>query len=358
MKKFSLVMAFLVVFLLGLIVGAGTMKAINAKQNKQQVLATDTETNIDFSTSIDEEEQTEAVTDVPQTTEAQPVTEVSTEENQDDDENSEEGEVDDREYTGTFDKDAAAKLEEQRKALYGKGYSYQNTMDIAAIDEKIVALNTYNFSNKKIAFLGDSITLGYGGDVVGQEKYFGFDDYMQEMLNIGEVVNVGSGGSTISKDNEDSCFERRAKDKIDEDVDIIIVMGGINDYITGRENFGDMDHLNYGDTYCGSVDTLFYTLDNRWNAEVFVVTPYGLEMEKEAEAKRITFEEYVDVQRSLYDKYGLHLFDMYSTGFLNTNDSTIKAKLSADGTHLNNDGYKLLGQHIAADLVEYYGNKQ
>ena len=358
MKKFSLGLAFVIVFLLGIIIGFGVSKM---QGKKQQTLVSNTE--VDFS-QFAEEESTEAVqpaTEVSSTTETeQQSTEATPEETEDgdDEDNGDDEEVSDAPYFGDFDKDECARLNAEREKLYAQPDSYENTMAIAEIDKQIVALNTYNFKNKKIAFLGDSITLGKGGNVLGQDQYFGFDDYMEEMLEIGEKVNVGSGGSTIGKYNDDSCFERRAKDKIEKDTDIIIVMGGINDYINGKKYFGEMRNLTDGETYCGAVDKLFYTLHERWDADVFVVTPYGLEIEKEGKDKGIEFSEYIDAQTELYKKYNLNLFNLYETGFLNTNVPEIKEKLSDDGIHLNNEGYKLLGQHIAADLVTYYGNWQ
>lgn len=365
MKKFSLGLAFAIVFMLGIILGFGISK-IGSKSN-QQALSSNTE--VDFSQfAMDDEEVVEPTSEQAESSAAEEVStedeQVSSESDKEDEEDNddEEDEDDDKKsdapYLGDFDKDECAKLNAEREKLYAQPDSYENTMAIAEIDKKIVALNTYNFGNKKIAFLGDSITLGKGGNVLGQDQYFGFDDYMEEMLDIGEKVNVGEGGSTIGKYNDDSCFEKRAKKKIDDDVDIIIVMGGINDYINGKKYFGEMRNLTNGETYCGAVDKLFYTLHERWDADVFVVTPYGIEIEKEGKDKGIEFSEYIDAQVQLYEKYHLNMFNLYETGFLNTNVPEIKDKLSADGIHLNNEGYKLLGQHIAADLVSYYGNWQ
>lgn len=361
MKKFNLGLAFVIVFLVGILFGFGISKV--QLHGKGQALASNDD--VDFSQFAQEDEATDVETEVQSTTveteEEVPASEViaSTEENTEQ-QNKEElqKEYGDAPYFGDFDKEECARLNAEREKLYAQPDSYENTMAIAELDKQILALNTYNFSNKKIAFLGDSITLGQGGHVLGQDQFFGFDDYMEEMLVIGEKVNVGEGGSTIGKYNDDSCFERRAKKKIDEDTDIIIVMGGINDYINGKKYFGELRNLTNGETYCGAVDKLFYTLHERWNADVFVVTPYGIEIEQEGKDKGIEFSEYIDVQVQLYEKYQLHLFNLYETGFLNTNVPEIKEKLSDDGIHLNNDGYKLLGQHIAADLVTYYGNWQ
>lgn len=367
LKLIGLGLAFLIVLVLGLIIGFKVSDVMSHKEDTN--LAQNEETTSEELTTTEttaEPVSTEVITDTQST-------ETSTEESTDEevtDENDDEDQEEDvdpdtledaPDYLGDFHRGECAKLVEQRKALYGEIDSYENTMAITAINEEIIDMNEYNFKNKKIAFVGDSITLGLGGTQIGDNKYFGYDEYLEGMLDIKEIVGMGSGGSTIGKYNDDSCIEARLKHELPDDVDVIIVMGGINDYIDGAGKFGDMDHLNKKDTYCGSVDSLFYTLKNWYEDEgvdVFIVTPFRLKMEEEGTAKGIEFSEYIQVQRDLAEYYRLPLFDVYNSGILNTAKPDLNSAFSVDGTHLNDAGYQILAKQIGAELVSYYGSRQ
>lgn len=365
LKIIGLGLAFVIVLVIGLIIG---FKISDVMSDKNNTLARKEEVTLEVEemTSTEEipsEEET-TVTEATSKTEnetAEEATEQESEESEEDNEEEEDPNAaeDAPDYLGDFHRGECAKLVEQRKALYGELDSYENTMAITAINEQIIDMNEYNFANKKVAFLGDSITLGLGGTPIGQDKYFGYDEYLEGMLNIGEIIGEGSGGSTIGRYNEDSCFQSRLKDEIPKDVDIIICMGGVNDYIDGAGHFGDMEHLNYKDTYCGSVDTLYYTLKNSYkDADVFIVTPYRMKMEEEGTAKGIEFADYIQVQRELAEYYRLPVFDVYNSGILNTTNPELASAFSADSIHLNDAGYEILAKQIGAELVSYYGSRQ
>lgn len=364
LKIIGLVLAFFIVLVIGLIIGIKVSGMVSGKGENTLAKKEEVTTEVaESSEAVTEAASTEGTTEAVST--ETPATEETTETDSDDDNDDDEEDEDPNaaedapDYLGDFHRGECAKLVEQRKALYGEIDSYENTMAITAINEQIIDMNEYNFANKKVAFLGDSITLGLGGTPIGQDKYFGYDEYLEGMLNIGEIIGEGSGGSTIGRYNDDSCFEARLKHDIPKDVDIIIVMGGVNDYIDGGSHFGDMEHLNKKDTYCGSVDTLFYTLKNRYeDADVFIVTPYRMKMEEEGAAKGVEFSQYIQVQRDLAEYYRLPVFDVYNSGILNTTNDELAAAFSADSIHLNDAGYEILAKQIGAELVSYYGSRQ
>ena len=95
---------------------------------------------------------------------------------------------------------------------------------------------------KKIAFLGDSITEGYGAS--GVDKTY-WSILGQETG--AEVFGYGIGGTTIAKrnvplpePNPNKYFGSRVDGMI-EDADIIVIFGGTNDFGGSDPAFGKME---------------------------------------------------------------------------------------------------------------------
>ena len=93
---------------------------------------------------------------------------------------------------------------------------------------------------KRVAFLGDSITEGTG--VTDQNNRY--DNVLKKICNLGATFNYGIGGSRLAhqmvpseKPRYDLCFCGRAFN-IDKSAEIIVVYGGVNDYIHGDAYIG------------------------------------------------------------------------------------------------------------------------
>ena len=93
--------------------------------------------------------------------------------------------------------------------------------------------------NKKILFLGDSITQGVGASSpeTAYVSVFG-------ALSGASVMNFGVSGTRIAEQktpsNEpsfDETFERRAE-RMPSDADVVVVFGGTNDFGHGDARFG------------------------------------------------------------------------------------------------------------------------
>ena len=85
---------------------------------------------------------------------------------------------------------------EERKELRT---SYQETLEVNQADREWIAENQYDFSQTKIACLGDSITKA--ANLEDEENYeqYAYPARLQELLGAQEVYNLGIGGSSIGR---------------------------------------------------------------------------------------------------------------------------------------------------------------
>ena len=124
-----------------------------------------------------------------------------------------------------------------------------NWEDQACLEERCV-----DFSGKKIACLGDSITAA--ANLEGEAGYlsYSYPSVLKELLGAEEVYNLGIGGSSIGRYWSDAFVERYKQ--IPEDTDIIIVMGGTNDgFCLSEKEFGNFTERRPW-TFCGDLDEL------------------------------------------------------------------------------------------------------
>lgn len=241
----------------------------------------------------------------------------------------------------------------------GIGDSYAKTLKINQSDKEYIAENSYDFSQMKIACLGDSITAA--SNLENEENYeqYAYPAVLKELLGAEEVYNLGIGGSSIGR-YWSAPFVERYTD-IPEDTDIIIVMGGVNDgFCASINEFGSLEERAYG-TFCGDLNELMQGLkENYPNATVFFATPmstslHGALMVKNPEL--LPQQEYVQVIETLAEEYGFEFINLYNTGFLDSYDENIKEEFVPDRTHGNQEGYRILAEHFASEIVKYYNEQ-
>ncbi|MDE5718686.1 MAG: hypothetical protein K2I53_13935, partial [Lachnospiraceae bacterium] len=142
-----------------------------------------------------------------------------------------------------------------------------NWEDQACLEERGV-----DFSGKKIACLGDSITAA--ANLEGEEGYlsYAYPAVLKELLGAEEVYNLGIGGSSIGRYWSDAFVERYKQ--IPEDTDIIIVMGGTNDgFCLSEKELGSPSERKPW-TFWGDLDELMRGLkENYPDADIFFATP-------------------------------------------------------------------------------------
>lgn len=214
-----------------------------------------------------------------------------------------------------------------------------------------------------MAFLGDSITEGVGVNDLNNR----YDNRLKTMLELENVYNYGIGGTRLAhqtapseKPRYDLCFCGRAYD-LNKNADVVVVYGGVNDWIHGDAPFGEMSDTVPA-TFCGAVDFLMNLLKTEHpNAKIVFMTPAhacfnGLSDKtvsqrpmKRKDAKPLA--EYIKVIEERGKKHGIPVLNLYEKLGIDPNNEEDKAKYTADGLHFNDNGHAVLAERLAEFLL-------
>ena len=213
---------------------------------------------------------------------------------------------------------------------------------------------------KRVAFLGDSITEGSGVANIAACRY---DNRIAKEFELEKTFNYGIGGTRIAhqcrpseKPRYDLCFCGRAYN-IDRSADLIVVYGGVNDYIHGDAYFGSMEDRT-PETFCGAVYFLMTLLKEEYGKPVVFMTPahcfFKGVSDKEPSPRHVKRDarplaEYVEVIKARGKELGVPVLDMFENLGLDPNNDEQRAKYTADGLHFNDEGHA----YIAAALAKF-----
>ena len=231
--------------------------------------------------------------------------------------------------------------------------SHKQTMRANEQDRKTISGNDIDFSEIKIACLGDSITQAVNLDTLDNYQKLAWPHVMGEALGAGKVVNLGIGGSSIGRYWADAFVDRYTQ--IPEDTDLILVMGGTNDgFCASFVEFGNEKDRSPR-TFWGDLDELMDGLEEDYpEAEVIFLTPLPNSLQdylKEERKYLMPQEKFGEVIRFLAKEHGFEVFDLYNSNILDGHDKDNVLHLMPDGVHPNAEGYRILGEHIAAELI-------
>ncbi len=218
-------------------------------------------------------------------------------------------------------------------------------------------------TGKTINFLGDSITEGHGVENIPEYRY---DNVIVKKCGI-KANNYGIGGTRLAhqqkpseKPRYDLCFCGRAYN-MDPAADIIVVYGGVNDYIHGDAPFGDLSDTT-PETYCGGVEFLMNLLEELYpNAKKVFMTPAHMQykdMNENEPSKRYMkapdskpLAEYVKVVEEKGKSHGIPVLNLFEKFPVNPNNPEHKEKYTADGLHFNDYAHTMLAD-LLIDFLE------
>lgn len=241
--------------------------------------------------------------------------------------------------------------------IYTKNFNSENNTTSQSI-----------LSGKKISFLGDSIT---------EHGY-----YINSLVALCNIIAIryGISGTTLAaKSSTDSqCFENRVS-SMTSNTDVVVVMGGTNDFghISGFASdyaFGSFeDFISNKYTFCAGVHRLFKKLYDRFEKNsipVIIVTPLhigsssryvgqinmeytynsdGSLNEGKNNVTNKTFREYIDMILQIASYYSMKTIDLYRESSMNP---YLVPTLFSDGLHPNAAGGLKMAKYLRSKLTE------
>lgn len=217
-------------------------------------------------------------------------------------------------------------------------------------------------TGKTIAFLGDSITEGTGVSDIENNRY---DNVIKRECGLKAVYNYGIGGTRFAHQSApsenpryDLCFCGRVYN-IEHSADIVVVYGGINDYIHGDAPIGKKGDTTPA-TFYGAVYFLMNHLKKHFaNKTVVFMTPAHCNFkgtsDKEVSPRpmkkpcAMPVVDYVDIVLETGKEMGIPVLDLYRTLGIDPNREEDKNNLTVDGLHFNDAGHRI----IAERLIEF-----
>ena len=242
--------------------------------------------------------------------------------------------------------------------------SYEETMAMNAFDKKVIADSDIDFSDVKIAILGDSLTAASNLTEAEQKKY-AYPVILQEILGAKEVLNLGIGGSTVSSCSNSYPMVERWSD-IPRDTDIIIVFGGSNDCLfENKWQFGNIEYdlrMNK-DTFCGDLDRMasamkysFLDTNTENQSKMFFVNPPSTILNDGVynvdPGNMVHQRSFAEAINAIVPSYEFDVIDMYNNNLLNSHDKEVYEKLVTDGIHPNPEGYRIIAEHLASQIIQ------
>lgn len=201
-----------------------------------------------------------------------------------------------------------------------------------------------DISNKKVHFLGDSITEGCGASA--PDKCF--VALFQQKYPEAEITNYGIGGTRLARQTKhsqdimyDYDFNQRVRE-MKSGADLVVVFGGTNDYGHGDAPFGE-----WGDktekTFCGAVYALYEKLLNKFRfAQILVLTPLHRLNEENPSPCGRPLIDYVEIIRKTAEYFALPVLDLYKKSGMNPAVAKVQETMMPDGLHPNDTGYQRL----------------
>ena len=218
----------------------------------------------------------------------------------------------------------------------------------------VVVMVSCTSSNKKVVFLGDSITQNA---VINSHEFKGFITLMREEVD----SNIDLSGKGIGGDKVSDLLTRYRDDVINLNPDKVFVYIGIND-VWHKYDYGTGTDIDLYEN--GLRQIIFDMKDN--GIEVILCTPTVIgenkgqftlvNQFKDIETMEIMnddLDEYSDVIRKLSLEFNTKLLDLRKIfmQYISKNNPENKSKgiLTTDGVHLNNNGSKL----IANEMIKF-----
>ena len=255
---------------------------------------------------------------------------------------------------------------EVRETLYDIPDSLDKTKKINQMDKQILANNAYDFSDKTAVFIGDSITEGITSSIDQNGNYVSYVTYANSYLHFGNVLNHGMGGRMFAQYGGDELsLAMNFENVTNVNSDIIVVFAGVNDYLCtpANKHFGSVSDTMTTGNYCGALRYFMKQLKEYYgDRDIFFVTMYDINKKVDCAYADFdgqpTLTDFMDAERQLAKEFGFNVIDLQGTGFMDCSTKEASDYYLRDGLHPKDNGSIALGEHIAAELSLYFGQKE
>lgn len=212
-----------------------------------------------------------------------------------------------------------------------------------------------NLKNRKVLFLGDSITEGVGASSGGHNFVSVFTK-----ISGAQAFNYGIGGTRIARQKNPSCpdenryFYTRLP-AMEKEADYVVVFGGTNDFGHGNAELGTYKDCT-DDTFSGALRHLIESLYEKYpTARIVIITPLHRASENSEINDRgfptmAKFTDYINVIRNLASEYSVPVLDLYNNSNIHTKTEKVKELFMPDGLHPSNAGHKRIAEMIYSFL--------
>lgn len=207
--------------------------------------------------------------------------------------------------------------------------------------------DTNIFKGKVANFLGDSQT------EVNNHKTKIYHDWVKEILGLSKVNNYGISGTTIAKKNASDTTAMCVRyANMDENADLICVMGGVNDrwFNCQLGKFGDTDPI----TFYGAMETLCDGLLTKYPGKTIIfITPTEQNNNNcnSANTTGYTPTDFANAMKRVCAKYSIPVFDANTCSGIYPLNAANAALYTTDKLHLNNKGHEVLGNKLAKFIL-------
>lgn len=226
------------------------------------------------------------------------------------------------------------------------------------IDLEQILKNTMPYANKKITFLGDSVTSG--GTTSNGKQAFSYVDYLKDYLGA-EITNKGLSGSVITEgnvENQTQSFVSRSNQI--QDQDFVTIFGGINDFWFNSPLGSMEDSSDNVQSFYGALKFLVENLSKKNPIAHFLfVTPLkeckeGAPHTYEDNNKLVlhknragfTEEDYVNAIKEVAAYYSVPVLDLFNSSNMNPYIES-QRQYFADDLHPNQLGAQRLALIIS-----------
>ena len=202
--------------------------------------------------------------------------------------------------------------------------------------------------NKKVAFIGDSITYG-----VNTTKTY--HQYLDDMIGFSNKYVDGIAGSSYSSQTSDSYtpIVQRVSN-VPTDRDLVVIFGGTNDF--GHSTpLGTIDDTTDVSFYGAVTKTIVDIITANPTVRLVIMTPLhrirgNYIGEDEANTQGKVLKDYVDALKEVCTRYSIPIIDTNSIYGLTPRIPTVLSNYITDGLHPNTNGHKLLAERISPIL--------